>query len=110
MTAPTAKITLGELARVEVELGAHAYTVRPMTKALDAARRGYEEDIFLADGNDAAVKVAGEFLDALLEKPPGKRKLPSEVIAAKWAAQEVSTGQVAKLIDDLVEASEARPT
>ena len=104
------QITLRDVPRPEVLLGASTFLVRPATKALTKTIAEYREAQFLAEDDDAGVKNACELLDELLERKPGKRKDASAVIAEKWDANELAVGQIVALVDDIIDAATDRPT
>lgn len=109
-----ARIKVQAIERAEVELGLSGdeavFTVRLLTRELDAVRHEYEVKVVPAQTNDEAVALSGEVLDALLEPEPGKRRKPSALLREMWDGGHISTGQVATLMEQVFEATEARPT
>lgn len=104
------RIKLGAAERQEVELGDAVFTVRLLTRELDVARKDYEEKVVTAQSNDEAVELSGALLDVLLEAEPGKRRKPSAILGELWQGNRVTTGEVATLMEQVCEATEARPT
>lgn len=107
-------ISAAETEAVEVDLWGTVFTTVPVTRTRQRAIKELDRELRALDANDdesedQAVKLMAGMLDHMLAPEPGKRKKPSDLIVAKWEADDLAFRQLERLFDDLSEAA-APPT
>lgn len=104
------KLTVRDLASVDVDLWGKVFETVPATRTVYAAITALEHklDEIPDDQLDDQVAVIAEILDQRL-KPAGQgRKKASEIVVEKWAADELTIAQLYDFAERLGEAD--RPT
>lgn len=94
----------------EFDLWGSVFTLRPLTRSVEAKVKETLERADAALDSDQAVEMLGEMLDHLLAPEAGKRKKASAFVVAKWQADELAIDQIETFVDKVREAAGAPPT
>lgn len=107
-------IAAAEVDAVEVDLWGTEFATVAITRTRARAIRDLQTeyadlDEDRDDVNDEIVRLFSLMLDQMLAPAPGKRKKPSEVIEAKWKADELTLSRLISFVEELADAVQ-RPT
>jgi hypothetical protein len=103
-----ARITIDQAFEpVEVDLWGSEYRTRARTRTVQKQVQEKLAAFYASEDDDESVKLLGEAFDAWFE-PVGDAGKPSELVASKWEADELTVGQLLGFLDSL--GDEARPT
>lgn len=106
------RLTLADLTAepTTLELDGHVYTVRTMSRSVeakhDAALKKFKE---ADDDSDKNVDLLAKTIETLMAAPEGAPPIAKALVAA-WKADTLGLGQIHALYDGAAEASFARPT
>lgn len=102
------RITLGGYDDPEVDILGELYTVRPVTKPIQAAMDAADKLIIAAPDAETLIKAYGAALDVRLQQTKDKQPKASAVIKKGWADGTVAMNHVAQLVTDIADTD--RPT
>lgn len=109
-----AKITLGkapETLDVDIEIADRVFSLRPITRSVEALLNVAETNAQQATSGDDLVAAFAETLDALLIPQDGQRKKAGAFISEQWQADTFGLPQIETFMRQVQEAAAAgRPT
>lgn len=93
--------------RVAVKLDRTTFTLRTLTRSVRQARNAYDTDVPTLPDIPAVIECVGVLLDAILEPAPRSEKKPSDILTAKYEAEEWDEDQVLVLLNAIIEEQDA---